>query len=753
MASNTTSSIYGSGVSSNRIGGLMSGLDTEDLVKQMTKATQIKIDKQFQAQQKLVYQQDAFREVISKLAGFSDKYFSFASKTNILSSSFFKSNTVTSSSSNVSVSGDTDALKNFSIDEVISVASNARFTSNKQISSGVITSDVIASDKDINALAGQSLSLKNGKDIYTIKIDDNFEGSTIQDVADEFNKQIDKISVLKDKIKYTVDGDKLKLEKIVEGDIKVSAVGKEIEERLKIEKDSDGTSATDIDTSAGAFLKNIELKDILAKGQITFDYNNVQKTITFPDSDSAEAIDTVEKLEAYLQDKLNTLYGKNGDGTEKIEVGVDGGKLTFKTSGTNNLFGISSISADISKYTKLSAGNYNRVNRDDAISKAGLEDTLSSTETNAEGKRVYKISINNKDFTFTEDSTLNEIIKEINSDPDAGISLSHSATSDKFTAVSKETGAHIDIEIEDKVGNLAEALFGKKDEAEGYTVDKGTDTVINVTKNGVPETLTRSTSNIVFDGINIGLTNKAEGEKNISFAVSDNIDDIVENMAKFVNDYNEIITYLDSKLMETPNRKYPPLTDEQRKEMSESEIKLWDEKAKSGMLYTDPNISSLLYSLRDAVSGFVSGNDLLLANIGIAGASGDYTGKLVFNEDKFRSEYAKNPEKIQDLFTQNPKNATTQEKGIAYRIRDILTRNIGTMGEKGILVDKAGTKGTSTVNKNFLSERIKEYDDMIKKLKTKLEDERTRYWNQFVALENALSKLNSQSSWLASQFQ
>ncbi len=753
MASNTTSSIYGSGVSSNRIGGLMSGLDTEDLVKQMTKATQIKINKQFQAQQKLVYQQDAFRDVISKLVSFSDKYFSFTSKTNLLSAGFFRSNTVTSSSSNVSVSGDTDALKNFSIDEVISVASNARFTSNKEISSGVITSDVITSNKDINALAGQAMSIKYGPDTFTIRIDENFEGSTIQDVADELNRQINNITGLKDKVSYTATEDRLVLVNHKGGDVKITAVGKSIEEILKIEKESNGTSADDIDASAGAFLKNVELKDILSKGQITFDYNNVQKTITFPDSNSAEAIDSVEKLEAYLQDKLNTLYGKNGDGTEKIEVETVGGKLTFKTSGKNNLFGISSISNDIKAYTDLSPGDYNRVNRDASISKAGLKDTLSSTEINADGKQVYRITVNNKNFEFTEDSTLNQIISTINSDPDAGITLSHSATTDKFTAVSKETGAHINIEITDKEGNLASALFGQKDASDGYTVDEGTDTVIKVTKNGVPETLVRSTSNIVFDGINIGLTNKAEGEKDISFAVSDNIDEIVENMAKFVSDYNEIVTYLDAKLMEAPSSKYPPLTDEQKKEMTENEIKLWEEKARSGMLYTDPNISSLLSSLRDSVSGFVSGNNLLLADIGIAGARGDYSGKLVFDENKFRTEYAKNSEKIESLFIQNPKNATTEEKGIAHRIKDILARNVGTMGEKGVLVEKAGTKGTSSAKNNFLSERIEEYEEMIKKLKSKLEDEKTRYWNKFVALENALSKLNSQSSWLTSQFQ
>src|SRR5690554_6788771 len=86
-------SLYGSSVNKG-FGGLMSGLDTDELVKQMTAVTRNKINRQYQAKQKLLYRQEAYREVSKKLLAFSDKYFSFAagSKTNILSPSFFASN-------------------------------------------------------------------------------------------------------------------------------------------------------------------------------------------------------------------------------------------------------------------------------------------------------------------------------------------------------------------------------------------------------------------------------------------------------------------------------------------------------------------------------------------------------------------------------------------------------------------------------------------------------------------------------------
>jgi len=53
-----------------------------------------------------------------------------------------------------------------------------------------------------------------------------------------------------------------------------------------------------------------------------------------------------------------------------------------------------------------------------------------------------------------------------------------------------------------------------------------------------------------------------------------------------------------------------------------------------------------------------------------------------------------------------------------------------------------------TSDRNYISEKIEDYDDKMAELKKDLEAERTRYWNQFTSLETSLNKLNMQSSWL-----
>ena len=76
--------------SSNFMPGLASGLDTEDMVDKLLSGTQAKIDKQNAKKQQIEWKQEIYRDVITKINSFSDKYFSFfgTNNTNLLSSSF-----------------------------------------------------------------------------------------------------------------------------------------------------------------------------------------------------------------------------------------------------------------------------------------------------------------------------------------------------------------------------------------------------------------------------------------------------------------------------------------------------------------------------------------------------------------------------------------------------------------------------------------------------------------------------------------
>ena len=127
----------------------------------------------------------------------------------------------------------------------------------------------------------------------------------------------------------------------------------------------------------------------------------------------------------------------------------------------------------------------------------------------------------------------------------------------------------------------------------------------------------------------------------------------------------------------------------------------------------------------------------------------DTSGKLVFNEDRFREKLIEAPDEIASLFTGIADETDEYAKsGISNQILDILRENIGAMGTSGKLIEEAGLDTGRLSDQNNISLKIKDYDEKMKELKKSLERERQRYWNQFSALEQSLNKLNVQSSWL-----
>ena len=80
--SNTNTSTYTNAAYSNAgAAGIVSGLDTEGMVKSMLQPIQTKIDKQKALQQQLTWKQEIYRDIITKINDFQDKYFSLTSDT------------------------------------------------------------------------------------------------------------------------------------------------------------------------------------------------------------------------------------------------------------------------------------------------------------------------------------------------------------------------------------------------------------------------------------------------------------------------------------------------------------------------------------------------------------------------------------------------------------------------------------------------------------------------------------------------
>lgn len=758
--SSLSTSLYGSSTNKG-VGGLLSGLDTDDLVKQMTAATRNKINRQYQSKQKLLYRQEAYREISKKLLTFSDKYFSYSSgsKTNILSPKFFESYTFKSSSNYVNVTGNAENIKNFSIDSITRVASAASFTSKKQVASATFESENITAKT--STLAGATFTIEFDNKNINLTIDKGFgNGSddvTLQEVVDQLNKQLATIDGNNDnsKLKYKVNELTNQIE-FEAGSAKLIAASTVFKENLNMNVGEDAVSSAKVDEAnltkdSATILKN-------QNSFISFDFNGVTKTINLaekvmvPNADGTGTeeieLNDVNALKRYLQSELDKAYGKG-----KVEVSDANNKLTFSAvDGSTNIFGVSSISTELSNFTGIEAGDYNRLSKTKPITELGIVGfDKDKTVELSNGNQGYKININNVDIEIEATMSVTDVINKINSNAEAGVKVYYSSTSNTFTVKATETGAHKGVSIAAGEGTLAQALFGSS--GIDYDVKPGTDTEMTYTLNGVKNTIKRSTANFTIDDINIELNEKAAGiataENPISFDVTNNTDEVVERVKEFINAYNEIINLIGTKTSEKPNRNYLPLTPEQQDEMEEEEIKNWNIEAKKGVLYGDSKMNTVLRSMRESMSGFTDVSSLTLSSIGISSAGMDTSGKLVFDEKKFKEKLLDNPDEIANLFTNTSSNTGKDAKsGIALQLNKILKDNVGTYGTTGLLIEEAGMDNSMTSDKNYISEKMKQYDDKMAELKKDLEAERKRYWNQFSALEQSLNKLNAQSSWL-----
>lgn len=401
-------------------------------------------------------------------------------------------------------------------------------------------------------------------------------------------------------------------------------------------------------------------------------------------------------------------------------------------------------------------------------------------------KKFYDLTINGKTVgSFTKDDSLDRVMNTINNS-DAGVKVQFSKTTGQFVFTAKDTGEAGRIEIKDNT--LGAKLFGAVDpntaDAANYT--KGQDAIFQVEVNGKTMNLARSTNAVEIDGMtlnfkgtfnvaeNVGgddgvITNAelndaingangsklenifAKDGKDVTFTSETDADTIVDAVKKMVADYNKILDtvkdlYGTRPLTQGNGKGYEPLTAKDAEDMTETEIKNYEEKAKTGLLYMDSDLSSLYNSLR----GVLTKNSGLLKSVGLSTEYSNGKTSLKLNETALRQALAENPESVKDAFVSSTENGGATD-GLMAQMKQVVDRYAGTSGAtKGILIEKAGSKYSPTAAlNNTMLDKMNDIDKSIQKWQDKLSDRVDYYTNKFTQMEVLLQQMNSQSSALA----
>lgn len=258
--------------------------------------------------------------------------------------------------------------------------------------------------------------------------------------------------------------------------------------------------------------------------------------------------------------------------------------------------------------------------------------------------------------------------------------------------------------------------------------------------------MTSSSSTVSVNGLSIELTGLTKAGEPITFSVSSDTDAVYNTIKKFFTEYNSLMKEMNELYNADTAKGYEPLTSEQKKDMSDDDIKLWEDKIKDSLLRGDSSLGSVRSAMRNTMMSQVTYNEKTysLASFGIC-TSTDYTegGLYHIYGDSDDSVYADKEDKLKKALEEDP-------DAVVNVLSDIFGKLRNTMSDK-----MAGSKVSSS--QTFYSDikmkdDIKNYEKQIKEWETKLADMEDSYYSKFTKMEIALAKLQSQQSSLSGLF-
>lgn len=693
-----------------RITGLATGLDIDAVIKETMQAYRVKIDTQQQKKDVIEIKQQLYRDLIKEAQELYNKHFDILKSGSLLKSSSWQSVKFTSNSDSLVVTGSSTAK-----------------AGTYKVQSGKIAkaASIIKTEEELG-----SKVIINGQEFELI-------GSTAKEKADNLNKALTNAGISVS-VRYT--------------DFASDEVGSNkkafIFESTLLGADNNfvlGGTKTDMETAIGVDAKGAEISGIRVEMLI----NNIDTTKD-PDLD-----DNVEMGEVFfkigeeefiinlstsseiedIKEALNNILSNKGYSAE-ID---DEGNITFITT----KLGSGQTPPDKIEIKKGSSDDFEIIN----ITEENFKDGTDAVPP------TMIVDIDSLDNSFI----INNIVIDfsvLRDDPDSLMKEEY------INKILKARNVPITAKIEGDNLLLTSSVKGSNAKIEFSTIEDGEiskggqDAYIVITndKGGI-YTHTGNTNNFTLDGVNFNFISDIP-EEGIKVVGKEDATEIVESIKSFITDYNNLIVKINTLLTEKRDRNYQPLTKDQKNELSEKEIELWENKVKQGQLRGDSDISRIANALKQGMRNLVSGVGLTLKDIGIESVQdfgGTKDGTFKINEEALKKAIEENTEAVAKLFMQSPPSNVSEsdaynQKGIMVRLKDILYNE--TVSSKAILAQKVGFEGTTTVVNNILTKQLESYQRKIDEMEDLFAVKEQALYNKYAKLESIMNTYNSQITYL-----
>ena len=431
-----------------------------------------------------------------------------------------------------------------------------------------------------------------------------------------------------------------------------------------------------------------------------------------------------------------------------------------------------------------SAGNAETHKGSDVAISIEVQD---SDEKDSNGNPVtHKVEFT-YDQIFGDNKTLNDLATAF-SNSGANIQGGYDTVNDSFSLYNKTSGSANKIGLKatnetskELLNKLHLAIYDGQKNTLGSAITFETDKMnADATGTNAKATIDGKTyesdtnklnvANVIYNFNGVSAKNADGTYQASTISVSQDTDKIVDNVKKFVETYNTLIDSLNTKYREEKNTDYKPLTKKQEAEMTESQIDKWNEKAKSGLLYHDNNIYSIISDMRESLYTKVDAVDTVLtdangnkysynsmSSIGITSSTNQ--GHITLDEEKLKKALTEDPDCVYQLFASdqdstyisgstNKNQADTYTSksdylntGIANRLYNAMTTNISN------LESYAGTS-KETDDESYLGKLITNMNTKMTSFQTLMKSYESKLYKKYDAMEVALSKLGAQLSYI-----
>lgn len=482
---------------------------------------------------------------------------------------------------------------------------------------------------------------------------------------------------------------------------------------------------------------------ILQKNWSATTFESSSSAVTVTGGAGAEAANYSVKVESIAKAASFKLESSNANGTVyinnvKVELGNDKSDAE-KVKIINEALKGKGVTAKYSEFEKGIILTTDKLGSDETISFT-TQAPKEMQEKNDYFKDLIKDFEDNKNVTITngkKEFTFKIDVTQVTVDCTDGIS------EEKIKEAMKKTGMDI---VEEKSGGFKITYPADSNAVKA----NGSDCKATITKDGKTyEVEGNKTNNITLDGVTFKFNNVTKEDAQITGKAD--VTKVKENIVRFVNDYNKLMEKLNTLITEKRDKSYMPLTDAQRKEMSESEIELWEKKVKEGQLSRDSDLTRIRNAMKSTMSSLVGGTSSSLKSIGItpvADYNGTKNGTFTIDEDKLTSALESNMEDVMKLFVSTGTDKDESDKGLLQKLKSVFDTE--TQTNKGSLIKKAGIVGSSTASNNTLSKQITKYEEKISRMQTIFSSKQQALYTKYSRLETLMNNLNSQSNYLTS---